>query len=337
MVSFLAGLSLAMGGGLGQATFGVPMKYVKDWKWENSWGIFSLWAFFILPWILVFICVPDFVGVYANTAISTLLVIFLFGFFWGFGATTFGVSMDLVGFSLAYGVILGMTTAIGSLLPLLMKTVSMSQAAASITVLAVVICIIGVVIISYAGSLKDKQQSKGQNASRSSKKPWKVGLAVCLFSGVMSSTLNLGFVYGKPLINWAANAGASSYASSLPVWAIGLSGGLIANLLYVGFLMSKNKSFNLYSKGSKKNWLYTFFMGVLWFGGLAVYGFGAQGPMGASIGWPIMMCSTIIVANVSGYLMGEWEGAKGKPLQVMCVALGFLIVSICLLGYAATL
>ncbi len=331
MMNVALGLSLAIGGGLGQGTYGLPLKYTKGWNWENTWSLWSLWALIIIPWLMAFITVKDLMGTYFQAPPGTLCMVFLFGVLWGLGGVTFGLALDRVGLALTYGIIIGMTSAIGSLIPLFMRAESATYTATLVIITAVLICLIGVVIVSYSGGLKEKAQVK-KNQS------WKMGLAICVFSGVMSPMLNIGFVRGEELSELARDAGTSSLWSSLPIWSLALTGGFLVNICYCIYLLHKNRSAKLYSKGGV-NWFYPFLMGLLWFGGMMLYGVGAtaMGSLGPSIGWPTMMGVMIISANIAGYLTGEWKGAKGKPLRIMSLGVFTIMASICLFGYAATL
>ena len=68
-----------------------------------------------------------------------------------------------------------------------------------------------------------------------------------------------------------------------------------------------------------------------------MYGFGASslGPLGASIGWAIFLCFTILAANVSGFATGEWKGAHPGAIRLMVTGSGLLIVAAVVVGYAS--
>jgi L-rhamnose-H+ transport protein len=69
--------------------------------------------------------------------------------------------------------------------------------------------------------------------------------------------------------------------------------------------------------------------------GIAVYGLGAAdlGRLGPSIGFPLLMSSMIVVANVLGLLGGEWKGAGSKAITVMVAGLVVLLGAMALIGY----
>jgi L-rhamnose-H+ transport protein len=51
---FLAILAAVING-----NFALPLKRARKWSWENSWGVYSLVAFFILPFAMAFFTTPD--------------------------------------------------------------------------------------------------------------------------------------------------------------------------------------------------------------------------------------------------------------------------------------
>ena len=58
MVIIIA-LILVLIAGFINGSFAAPMKYMTHWEEEDIWLVFSLWGFLILPWVSLFIMVPD--------------------------------------------------------------------------------------------------------------------------------------------------------------------------------------------------------------------------------------------------------------------------------------
>ena len=77
-------------------------------------------------------------------------------------------------------------------------------------------------------------------------------------------------------------------------------------------------------------------MGLMWYGGLSLYGLGAaaMGPLGGVLGWPIFMSMNIIVANVLGFLTGEWAGTSSKARGLSWSGIGVLVVAIVVVALA---
>jgi hypothetical protein len=146
-------------------------------------------------------------------------------------------------------------------------------------------------------------------------------------------------VSGKPIETIAISNGANPANAANATWVVGLSGGFIVTLLYCIYLWYKNKTFSLFiSKGSTIGWSMTALMGLLWFGGVMLYGtsVGKLGVLGSSLGWPIIQSMSIGSGNVLGILTGEFNGAK-KSLRIMYAALLLLFIGIVCIGYAGSL
>jgi hypothetical protein len=78
-------------------------------------------------------------------------------------------------------------------------------------------------------------------------------------------------------------------------------------------------------------------MGLLWMGSNVVYGYGSRhlGPLGLSVGWPIMMGAVILTANAWSVATGEWRGAPAAAARPMAIGAVLLMVGIAVLGSAA--
>src|SRR4029077_14065262 len=95
--ALLWGIGMVTLGGILQGSFGAPMKRMSAWRWENTWLLFALFGLLVLPWMIDFATVPNVANVYAGTAPSTLIKVFLFGLLWGVGSTLFGLAINRVG------------------------------------------------------------------------------------------------------------------------------------------------------------------------------------------------------------------------------------------------
>jgi L-rhamnose-H+ transport protein len=60
-------------------------------------------------------------------------------------------------------------------------------------------------------------------------------------------------------------------------------------------------------------------MGLLWGGSIFVYGAATPllGDLGPSIGWPLSLAVGLLVANLMGYLLGEWRTAESLAVRYM--------------------
>jgi hypothetical protein len=65
-------LALVVAGGVAQGVFLSPTKWIRNWKWENYWLIFSLTSYLIVPWLLLaFLTIPKLFDIYAGSRVDT--------------------------------------------------------------------------------------------------------------------------------------------------------------------------------------------------------------------------------------------------------------------------
>jgi L-rhamnose-H+ transport protein len=314
----------------------LPMKYTEKWRWENAWLIFSSTAYLILPWLVAFLTVPHLRNILAHTSSTTILQTLMFGLGWGLGALTFGLGVDRLGLALGFAIILGLTAAIGTLVPLwVLSSESLTSSQSRFVVLGVGLIIIGVSLCSWAGKLKE-DALKGETGSVPSSEPrsFVIGLIFCILSGVLSPFGNLGFAFGSEISRVALEFGTSEFYAANPLWAVITLPLFMCNASFCAYLLIRRKSAGKFLSSPRYYYLLCASMGALWIAGMALYGSGANqlGPLGSSIGWAILMSSIVLVANIWGVLTGEWKDSGRKPLRVMGVGALVLIVAIFVIG-----
>ena len=80
-------------------------------------------------------------------------------------------------------------------------------------------------------------------------------------------------------------------------------------------------------------------MGLVWCGGLYLYGFGTStlGSLGVVVGWVLFMSAIIIVGNLWGIWKGEWKDAPQSARALLNRGLIILIVAIVIVAVSNTL
>ncbi|MFB3828316.1 MAG: L-rhamnose/proton symporter RhaT [Bryobacteraceae bacterium] len=325
------GAAVVVLAGLLHGSFALPMKRMGKWKWENTWLVYSVAATLLLPALLAWFTVPSLGSVYANAPASALAAAAVFGFGWGLGSTLFGQGIARVGMALGFAVILGITSSLGSLLPLLiLNPGGLWTGKGALLVAGLVIVVIGLVLCGRAGALRDRDQKSSGG--------FVTGLVICILSGVLSPMLNFGFVFGRALQDAAVSAGARPDLAGNAIWAPALAAGFLPNAGYALYLMRRNRSAGLFFLRGVPRWYWLggLAMGALWYGGISIYGMGAavMGPLGGVLGWPVFMSTVIVTANVLGFLTGEWKGAGAEARRLAWAGIGVLIVAIVVIAKA---
>ena len=328
----VTGIGLVILAGLLNGSFAAPMKRMSAWRWENSWLIFAITGLVIFPWIITFLTVPQVGAVYSESSPSTLWKVVLFGIAWGVGSTLFGIGISRVGMALGFAIILGITASFGSLFPLaVLHPEELHSKRAAALMIGTAIMIVGLLFLALAGKRREHDRGAG-GAARSG---FALGLVICIFSGIFSSMLNFSFIFGDEIRVRALAAGASRSMAANPIWSLTVTGGFLSNLLYCLYLLNKNKSWSVYREGAPSAyWLLGGLTGLLWYGGVVVYGMGAAslGKLGAIVGWPVFMTLDILAGILWGAVAGEWQRASRRALAYCWAGVGILILAIVLIS-----
>lgn len=339
--SAIIGILLILAGGFFQGTFMLPMKYTLRWNFENTWLGFSLVAYLVCPWTVTLLTVPHLREVLALAGGPALLHILLWGLAWGVGGLMFGLGVDALGLALGFAIIIGLTAAIGTLVPLLMLThIKLTSPRGAVILIGILVALSGIAACSYAGKLREDAAAKERaGALRPAGKSYAVGVLFCVISGVLSPCGNLAFAFGSAMTTAATRLGAAAQYASNPLWALLCLGLLLCNSTYSIILLKRHQSFRKYLEaGSGRYFLLAVSMGAMWLAGISLYGMGAirMGKMGSSIGWALAMSFMVVVANLWGISTGEWRGTDRKPLRVMTAGLVILVIAMFMVGSGIT-
>jgi L-rhamnose-H+ transport protein len=332
----MLGILLIAIGSLGAASFYVPFKKVKNWAWESYWIMQGLAAWIICPWIFALITVPSgtLSGIIHDSPASAKWLSAMFGALWGVGGLTFGLSIRYMGIALGQSLVLGLVAALGTIIPSVVAGENLFATRAGIlTLIGVAIALAGIVIIGYAGILKNKNLTEEQRKAAVKDFALKKGVLIAIISGVMSACFAYGFQSGKPIDETALKYGTNELFASNPTLIFILLGGFVTNFIYCAWLNIKNGSYKdyIHVKGSTllNNIAFTFLAGLLWFLQFHFYGMGkSQVPAQMeAFSWSILMALNIAFSNIWGLFLNEWKGVGTKTILILLAGIIILILS----------
>ena len=309
------GIFLAVAAGLMVGNCMLPLNYLRKWRWENAWIIFTLVALVLVPWALAFLRVPNLLSVYSNVNSASFMIPFLFGAGWGVAQVLFGLAVIRAGMALSFAITIGLSAALGSLVPILLRhPQALVTGRGLVLLLGQVLMVTGVVVCYWAGRRREREQKA--EAATTTARSYVVGASLAALAGLLAPMLNYALAFGDNLILEALRQNTLRADAPYAVWPIALAGGAVPNILYPLWLLQRNKTWANFRPVWPEITL-GMIMGVLWMGSVAIYGMATTllGVLGASIGWSIYQICIIVMANVSGWIAGEWKGvSQGSKL-----------------------
>ncbi len=322
--------------GVMNGSFTLPMKFTRQWAWENTWVVWTVFALLIFPPLLAFATLPALGQVYGEVSSGIVLTVAGCGAGWGISQVFLGLAVESIGMALSFSVILGLSAAVGSLVPLIRLHPEKMFTSEGLAVFAgVLLVLVGVGICAVAGRKREAALGQPATPGRASVM---TGLLFCVISGVGSALVNFGLAFGGPLLAAAETLGAQKTWAANAVWLPLMCAGGIPNLIYCIHLMRKNKTTGRFGlAGTGSYYVLAGLMAAFWFGSTVIYGVaaGQLGALGTVLGWPLFMSLIVITASVWGVVTGEWKGAGKQPLQIMAAGVGVLILAIFVLATAS--
>ena len=336
------GAGLAVISGIMNGLFTMPMRFLGRWSWENVWSVFIAGACLVMPVAIVSLTAPQSWALLRHAPHTAVSVALLTGFAWGFGAIMFGQSVSAIGIAMANTFVLAISSALGSLLPmLLLAPARLHERSGHFILLGIGIELVGIALCGRAGLLRERASAQAQPAQRGDlvgkARPLAVAFLLVCGSGLLSAVFNIGFAEAAPIVRYGEGAGLTTFQATNLIWVAMLSGGAISNLGYCAFLMLRNRTAGkLVQPGSRRLYSLGALMSLLWGGSIFVYGAATPmlGPLGPSIGWPLSLATGLLVANAVGLLVGEWKGAPATALRWMAGGVTVLLLAIITLGRA---
>lgn len=333
---FWLGTAIIIISGAMNGSFALPMKYARAWRWENTWLIFAVVALLILPWALACGLVPHFSEVYRGIPIATLLLPLIFGLLWGIAQVTFGLGIAAVGMALAFAVVAGLSCLAGSLVPLVvLHPLEILSPRGILLLVSIPILLVGLVLYGTSGRRREREQAPTAPLAGSKALSLKAGLGICIFTGIVGSSWNLGFAFSGGILTRSTALGAGSITSTYALWPLILTAGFVPNLLYCSYLLFRNGTWSLFGVGgSAKEASLGAGMGLLWLGGILGYGVGAGlvGRFGTSLGFALFTAGQILASNLLGIFTGEWKGTSPRTMGLLKGAVVAILISVIVLN-----
>ena len=337
-MSIVAGIGWHLLGAACAASFYAPIQKVKRWSWETTWAIAGFFSWILLPISVSLYLLPDFHGFYAAMGPHLLLKVALFGAMWGVGNVSYGLTMRHLGMSLGIGIAIGVTLVVGTLIPPLLHgqaAMLFETRSGLFTLAGVVVALIGVATVSYAGHQKEAQLS-----GESREFNVKLGLFLAIMCGIFSSGMSFAIDAARPMEQAALHLGVSPLYAALPSYVIIMGGGALVNLSYCFIRLAALKRLSLRADlaepGSTlvKNAALAAAGGIMWYLQFFFYAWGAANVPARLfyVNWMLHMSMYVLCGGLVGLALGEWVGVGKRPLRLLWAGILVIIAAANLVG-----
>jgi len=204
-----------------------------------------------------------------------------------------------------------------------------------LTMAGVLVALIGVAVVSYAGHQKEVQLSAGPQEFN-----LRLGLLLAALCGVFSSGMSFAINAAKPMEAAALHLGVNPLYAALPSYVIIMGGGALVNMSYCFIRLAVLKRISLRDDlaqpGSTlvRNGLLAATGGIMWYLQFFFYAWGAANiPQHLSyVNWMLHMSIYVLCGGLVGLALGEWAGVGSRPVRILWAGMITIIVAANLVG-----
>ena len=195
--------------------------------------------------------------------------------------------------------------------------------------------LLGVILCGWAGFEREKAQSAGISVDSGSRGTYLMIMILAVVSGVLAALLNIALAFGGDIIQQARAEGAPAVWAVFSVWPLALLGGLVINLAYSMYLLSRNKTWgNFLAKPAEIG--NPILGGAMWMIPIAIYSSGTVllGVLGVSVGWALFQITVLVSGNLAGIWTGEWRSSSRRIFNVNLAGVAVLLAATVMMGAA---
>lgn len=298
----MKGFLLLIMGGIFQGSFGIGYKKYPPFSWAVFWGIYNTFCALSAFAAALILSGGGWRGGFGTAPI-------ICGALWGISAVAFSKAIIKIGMSMVYGISMGLSSIVGSLVPMIADGSFPEGAKLAWMIAGFVVTLAGTAVITAAGIRRDG----GAKFSI-------VGILLAALSGFGSGAMNIGF----NLTPEVAGAGA---AVSAVRWLPVLLGGCAASVLWgIGEGAVNHEWHTAVERGCVKRLLILAGVSVIWYMALLLYGVSVEmlGGELSSLCWILFNSLALIVSGVWGVMSGEWRNSKK---DLLFIGMAILIIA----------
>ncbi|WP_066218860.1 L-rhamnose/proton symporter RhaT [Formosa haliotis] len=340
------GILLAITAGIMLGFWAMPEKYIKNYAFENAWGLCYLFMLWVIPFVVAFSMINNFSQVLTDVGAPVLLKMLIPGFLWGVGMMLWGKAINYIGMSLGFSIFIGTIIVVGSLLPWGLSGLPQLEEGGLdkgkiITILiGISIILVGIIFNGRAGILRSVAEKTEDNKAEGN---MLTGIIIAVVGGILCTGFNVALeithdgevaknIIGNTVVAHENEPWLSSVASMFIVY---VSGGVFV-VPYFIIMLSKRKlwsSFKVPEAG--KNISMAGIMAALNFAASIVFAYSSfvLGHEGGSIGYAIFNTLSVVTAVTAGVLTKEWVAAPKTAKTSLYIGLAAMITGVLVIAF----
>jgi L-rhamnose-H+ transport protein len=329
----VTGIVWALLAGLMLGLYALPGKFTKDFKEENTWGLFFMLTMFVVPIIATFVMMKGVGEIFGTPEVRAILPkMVLTSVLWGIGVMMWGKAIHHIGLSLGFSLFIGTVILIGSLLPFFVDGLPPQKAMMAILA-GLGFVLAGIFANGKAGILRERDEAASkQGEAEVAKKSMGAGIAIAVVGGLLATGFSFANAVGRPPLHAASQAqGNPEWVTALAVmFPIFLSGGVIMAGYFAWQLTAKRAWGAFKTPRFTPNFLLIFIMAFFHYAASAVFAYAAfrLGAVGNTVGYVIFNTACVVTAITSGLVTGEWKHASSRARSFLFVGLGCMVIGI---------
>ncbi len=327
----MVGILFAVFAGVMLGFYAMPEKFVKNYSFENTWGLCFLFMLWIVPGILAFSLIDGFSQVLSDVGTPILLKMLIPSFLWGVGMLLWGKAINHIGLSLGFSIFIGTIVFIGSVLPFFIHGLPSTNVLVTV-LLGISVILLGIIMNGRAGILRESSNKENKAGGSS----MATGIIIAVVGGLLCTGFNVANEFGKDAIAAAVqNNGNDSWLTSVAsMFIVYVSGGLFV-IPYFVVQVSRKKMWGSFKVvGVGKNVSLTALMAILNFTASILFAYSAfvLGNKGGTIGYAIFNTMSVVVAVLGGIFTKEWLTASSKAKSSLYIGLVAMIVGVVIIA-----
>ena len=339
----VVGVLWALLAGLMLGLYALPEKFTRDFKEENTWGLFFMLTMFIVPLLATFMVMKGVGNIYSTEAVQKVLPrMVISSVLWGTGVMMWGKAIHHIGVSLGFSLFIGTVILVGSLLPFFVDGLPPTGAFVAI-LLGLLFVLAGIFANGKAGITREQDEAsentsdEGATADIADKKSMGAGIAIAVIGGLLATGFSFANAVGRPPLHEASVAqGNPEWVTALAVmFPIFLSGGVVMAGYFAWQLSTKNSWSAFKTPAFPANLFLIFVMAFFHYAASAVFAYAAfkLGAVGNTVGYAIFNATCVVTAIISGVITGEWQRASAKAKRLLysglaCMVIGIVIIAV---------